>query len=56
VLHLRRKRGQAIQIGPDIRVLVEEITPGRVTLGIEAPCEIPVHREEVGRDAAPPAK
>jgi len=45
---------QALLIGPDIRVTVEglhftEGFPTRVRLGIEAPREIPIFREELRR-------
>lgn len=47
MLCLSRRIGERIRIGPDIVVIVEEIRGGRAVLGIEAPRDIPVHREEV---------
>ena len=47
MLVLSRKQGQSIIIGGTIRVVVVETRPGVVRLGIEAPKEISVHREEV---------
>lgn len=45
---LRRKVGDAIRIGDDIRIIVTEVEPGRrVHLGIEAPAALPVHRLEI---------
>ena len=45
---LRRKIGQAIRIGDDIRIIVTETEPNtRVHLGIEAPATVPVHRLEI---------
>jgi carbon storage regulator len=49
MLALSRKRGEAIVIGNDIRVVVLATDGGRVKLGIVAPAEVPVHREEVYR-------
>jgi len=45
---LRRKVGQAIHIGKDIRIVVTEVESNtRAHLGIEAPIEVPVHRLEI---------
>lgn len=45
---LSRKRDEGIQIGEDIRVVVVEFRrDGRVRLGIEAPADVVVHRDEV---------
>jgi carbon storage regulator len=47
MLALSRKRGEAIVIGSNIRVIVLATDGGRVKLGVVAPAEVPVHREEV---------
>ena len=47
MLVLSRKKMEAIRIGDDIRIEVIEIRGDKVRLGIEAPAEIPVHRQEV---------
>ncbi|MBW2618240.1 MAG: carbon storage regulator CsrA [Deltaproteobacteria bacterium] len=47
MLVLTRKTGQNIAIGNEIRISVIEIKGRQVRLGIEAPGEMPIHREEV---------
>jgi carbon storage regulator len=47
MLVLSRKRGEAIVIGNGITVTVFAVDGDRVKLGIVAPAEVPVHREEV---------
>ena len=47
MLVLSRKKGESIVINDDITVTVVEIRGDKVRLGIIAPKEIPVHREEV---------
>lgn len=47
MLVLSRKPGQSIIIGEDIVVTVLEIHGDQVRLGIEAPKELSVHREEI---------
>jgi len=47
MLVLSRRLNQAIVIGGEVRVTVLAITPGRVEIGVEAPREILVDREEV---------
>ncbi len=49
MLVLTRKSGESIRIGDDITVTVMEIRGKQVRLGIEAPAETTVHREEVYR-------
>ena len=49
MLVLSRKKDEKIFIGPDIEIMVVEIRGDKVRLGITAPREIPVHREEVQR-------
>ena len=47
MLVLSRKVGQRILIGDKIAVTVVRLTPGGVRIGIEAPEEMPVVREEL---------
>ncbi|WP_428303868.1 carbon storage regulator CsrA [Lacipirellula sp.] len=47
MLVLSRKRDQSIVINDDITIVVVEIRGDKVRLGVEAPREIPVHRNEV---------
>ena len=47
MLVLTRKTGQAINIGDDIVIKVLEVHNGSVKLGIEAPRELAVYREEI---------
>lgn len=57
MLVLSRKKNETIVVDEQIRITVIEIRGDKVRLGIEAPRETPVHREEVwaqinARDAA----
>jgi len=47
MLVLSRKKNENIVINNDIVVTVVEILGDRVRLGVEAPKEVPVHRQEV---------
>jgi len=47
MLVLTRKTGQIINIGEDIRIKIVDIGNGIVKLGIEAPRELPIYREEL---------
>ena len=47
MLVLSRKVGERIRIGDNITVTVVRLTGGGVRLGIEAPTELPVVREEL---------
>ena len=47
MLVLSRRKNQVIEIGNDVKIVVVEIRGDKVRLGIEAPKEIPVHRQEV---------
>ena len=52
MLVFSRKPNESIVINDDIVVTVLSVQGGRVLLGIKAPGEIPVHRQEVhGEDA-----
>ncbi len=67
MLVLTRKLGENIRIGDDVKITVLEVRSGQVKLGIEAPPQVKVHREEIyariqeenrraasGKPAAPP--
>lgn len=48
MLVLTRREGEVVLIGDDIRVMVVRIKPnGQVQLGIEAPRDVLVLREEI---------
>lgn len=47
MLVLSRKKNESIVINNDITVTVVEIRGDKVRLGIVAPREVPVHRQEV---------
>ena len=47
MLVLSRKRDERIVIGDNIVITVVEVRGDKVRLGIEAPTDIPVHRQEV---------
>ena len=47
MLILTRKVGESIAIGDDIQVSVVEIKGTQVKLGIRAPKDVTVHREEI---------
>jgi carbon storage regulator len=49
VLVLTRRANQSIMIGHDIVVTVLEVRGDQIRIGIRAPREIDVHREEVFR-------
>ena len=59
MLVLSRKKNESIVINNDITVTVVEIRGDKVRLGIVAPKEVPVHRQEVYdaiHGSEPPAK
>jgi carbon storage regulator len=47
VLVLSRQRDESIMIGDNIVITVVDIRGDKVRLGITAPTEVPVHRQEV---------
>lgn len=50
MLVLARTIDQSIMIGDDIKITVVDIRGNKVRLGITAPSDIPVHREEVFKE------
>jgi len=47
VLILTRRIGETLNIGDDIQVTVLGIKGNQIRLGINAPKDVPVHREEI---------
>lgn len=47
MLVLSRQRDESIIIGDNIIITIVDIRGDKVRLGIDAPTEIPVHRQEV---------
>jgi carbon storage regulator len=47
MLILTRRVGKTVRIGQDIAVKIVEVKGNEVRLGIEAPKEVAVHREEI---------
>jgi len=47
MLILTRKSGEMIAIGDEIKVYIQEIRGNQVKIGIKAPPDVTVHREEV---------
>jgi carbon storage regulator len=49
MLVLTRKPGERIQIGENVVLEILEVRQGQVRLGIEAPSQVRIYREEVAR-------
>jgi carbon storage regulator len=47
VLILTRKVGESIMIGESVEVKVLGLRAGQIKIGIEAPKDVQVHREEI---------
>lgn len=47
MLVLTRKNGESIRVGDGIIIKVLEHTSNQVRIGITAPQEVPIHREEI---------
>jgi carbon storage regulator len=55
MLVLSRKLGEKIHIGNHICITVVDIDRGKIRLGIEAPRQVPVYRQELlANPSAPP--
>jgi carbon storage regulator len=50
MLTLTRKVGESIRIGDEIQIVVKEIRRNHVRIGILAPKEVKIYREEVYRN------
>lgn len=55
MLILTRKLGEIIRVGDDVTIRVLEVRGGQVRLGIEAPDDVRIYREEVYRQRQPDA-
>lgn len=47
MLVLTRKKGQSLNIGHNVRIVVLEVTGDSIRIGIEAPPEIAIYRSEI---------
>ena len=47
MLVLSRKKNEVINIGDNIRITIVDVRGDNVRIGIEAPDDVSVHREEV---------
>ena len=47
MLILTRKVGEALKIGDDVTITVLSVKGNQVRIGIDAPKEVSVHREEI---------
>ncbi len=47
MLVLSRKLGQRFQVGPDVRITIVKIDRNSVRIGIEAPGDVTIQREEI---------
>jgi len=56
MLVLSRKVGEKILIGNDIAVTVVRVAQGMVRIGVEAPRELPIVREEIKNRGKKPAE
>ena len=58
MLVLSRKRDERIVIGDNIVITIVDVRGDKVRVGIEAPADVPVHRQEIAdalkRNASPP--
>ena len=50
MLVLSRKLGQRFQVGPEVRITIVKIDRNSVRIGIEAPDDVTVYREEIVPD------
>lgn len=60
MLVLSRHRDESIMIGDNIVITIVDVRGDKVRIGIQAPTNVPVHREEIyeaiKREASVPAK
>ena len=50
MLVLSRRQGKSLIIGDDIKVTITDIRNGQIKLGIDAPKDVTVNREEVVKE------
>jgi len=53
MLVLTRKKGETIAIGDNIQIQVLSVKGGQVRIGVDAPKEVRVNREECGDSSDP---
>lgn len=60
ILILTRRVGEVLMIGDDVKVTVLGVRGQQVRIGVDAPKDVPVHREEIYKrihpDPAPDAE
>jgi carbon storage regulator len=56
MLVLSRKVGQRILIGDQVAITVVRVSHGAVRIGVEAPAELPIVREEIKLELATTAE
>jgi carbon storage regulator len=54
MLVLSRKLGQSFNVGNGIRITVVKIDGNSVRIGIEAPSEVPIRRQEIAFESPEP--
>lgn len=47
MLILTRRNGESLRIGQDIEITILSIKGGQVRIGVKAPRDVAVHREEI---------
>lgn len=47
MLILTRRVGESVMVGDDITVTVLDVKGNQVRIGVNAPKDVPVHREEI---------
>lgn len=47
MLILTRRKGETLKIGDDIEVIILDIKGNQARIGISAPADVSVHREEI---------
>jgi len=54
MLVLSRRLGQRFQIGEDVRITIVKVDRNSVRIGIEAPADVMVRREEILEESQEP--
>ncbi len=54
MLVLSRKLGQSFHVGPEVRVTIVKIDRNSIRIGIEAPDDVSVQREEIAFEMPEP--
>jgi carbon storage regulator len=56
MLVLSRKKDQVIWVGADIKITIVEVSRDKVRIGIDAPNDVAIARDELKRDEAAMAR